>query len=60
MVVFNEASLYRHVRRFLNYYHDSRTHLSVGERCAGATARPAAGSRAYRCDSSTRRSSSSL
>jgi putative transposase len=26
-VTFNEASLHRHVKRFLDYYHDSRTHL---------------------------------
>src|SRR4249919_1049217 len=29
MIVFGEASLYQHVRRFLDYYHEPRTHLSL-------------------------------
>ena len=29
MIVFSEASLYRHVKSFLKYYHESRTHLSL-------------------------------
>jgi transposase InsO family protein len=29
MIVLNEASLYRHVKSFLAYYHESRTHLSL-------------------------------
>jgi hypothetical protein len=29
VIVFNEASLYRHVKSFLAYYHASRTHLSL-------------------------------
>jgi hypothetical protein len=29
VIVFNEASLYRHVKVFLTYYHESRTHLSL-------------------------------
>jgi transposase InsO family protein len=29
VIVFNEASLYRHMRSFLEYYHESRTHLSL-------------------------------
>ena len=29
MVVFNEASLQRHIKLFLAYYHESRTHLSL-------------------------------
>ena len=29
MIVFNEASLHRHVKSFLAYYHESRTHLSL-------------------------------
>ena len=28
MIVFNEASLYRHVKLFMAYYHESRVHLS--------------------------------
>jgi transposase InsO family protein len=31
MIVFNEASLYRHLTSFLAYYHESRTHLSLGK-----------------------------
>jgi transposase InsO family protein len=29
VIVFNEASLYQHVKSFLAYYHESRTHLSL-------------------------------
>ena len=29
MIVLDEASLYRHVKSFLAYYHESRTHLSL-------------------------------
>ena|SRR5215472_16565134 len=29
VIVFSEAGLYRHVKSFLAYYHDSRTHLSL-------------------------------
>jgi transposase InsO family protein len=31
VIVFNEASLYRHVKSFVTYYHKSRTHLSLGK-----------------------------
>ena len=31
VIVLNEASLYRHVKSFLAYYHDSRTHLSLAK-----------------------------
>jgi transposase InsO family protein len=31
VIVFNEASLYRHMTSFLAYYHESRTHLSLGK-----------------------------
>ena len=31
LIVFNEASLYRQVKSFLEYYHESRTHLSLAE-----------------------------
>jgi putative transposase len=31
VIVFNEASLYRHVKSFVRYYHESRTHLSLGK-----------------------------
>src|SRR5712691_13409624 len=30
LIVFNEASLYRHMKSFVTYYHESRTHLSLG------------------------------
>ena len=29
VIVFNEASMHRHVKSFLAYYHESRTHLSL-------------------------------
>jgi transposase InsO family protein len=31
MIVFNEAALYRHVKAFLAYYHESCTHLSLAK-----------------------------
>ena len=31
VIVFSEASLYRHVKSFVKYYHESRTHLSLGK-----------------------------
>jgi putative transposase len=31
VIVVNEASLYRHVKSFLAYYHESRTHLSLAK-----------------------------
>jgi putative transposase len=31
VIVFNEASLYRHVKSLLAYYHQSRTHLSLAK-----------------------------
>ncbi len=31
VIVFNEASLYWHVKSFVTYYHESRTHLSLGK-----------------------------
>ena len=29
VIVFHEASLYQHVKAFLEYYHETRTHLSL-------------------------------
>ena len=29
VIVFNEASIYRHVKSFIAYYYDSTTHLSL-------------------------------
>ena len=29
LIVYNEASLYRHVKSFVEYYHETRTHLSL-------------------------------
>ena len=29
VIVFSEAGLYRHLRNFADYYHQSRTHLSL-------------------------------
>jgi putative transposase len=31
VIVFNEASLFRHVKSFVAYYHDSRTHLALAK-----------------------------
>ena len=31
VIVLNEASLYRHVKSFLAYYNESRTHLSLAK-----------------------------
>jgi hypothetical protein len=31
VIVLNEASLHRHVKSFLAYYHRSRTHLSLNK-----------------------------
>lgn len=31
VIVFSEASLYRHMKSFLDYYHESRTHLSLAK-----------------------------
>jgi len=31
VIVFGEASLHRHLKLFLDYYHGSRTHLSLGK-----------------------------
>ena len=31
VIVFNEASLYSHLKAFCSYYHRSRTHLSLGK-----------------------------
>src|SRR6185369_7652969 len=31
VIIFNEVSLYRHVRSFVAYYHESRTHLSLAK-----------------------------
>jgi len=31
LIVLNEASLCRHVKSFLEYYHESRTHLSLAK-----------------------------
>jgi transposase InsO family protein len=31
VIVFNEASLHRHLKSFLTYYHESRTHLSLAK-----------------------------
>jgi len=31
VIVFNEGSLYQHVKSFTTYYHESRTHLSLGK-----------------------------
>jgi transposase InsO family protein len=61
VIVLNEASLYRHVKSFLAYYHESRTHLSdaplTGQGHTGTAARARSGSRRRRCHTASRRSS---
>jgi len=36
LIVFNEGSLYRHVQSFVDYYHESRTHLSLEKDTPGS------------------------
>lgn len=36
VIVFNEASLCRHVKAFTAYYHESRTHLSLEKDTPGS------------------------
>jgi hypothetical protein len=43
VIVFNEASLRRHLKLFLEYYHQSRTHLFAGEGHAGVSIGAAGG-----------------
>jgi transposase InsO family protein len=31
VIVLNEVSLYQHVKSFLEYYHESRTHISLAK-----------------------------
>ena len=31
VIVFNQATLYRHLKSFLAYYHESRKHLSLAK-----------------------------
>jgi putative transposase len=31
MIVLNEASLYRHLKSFMAYHHETRTHLSLAK-----------------------------
>ena len=31
VIVFNEAGLYRHLKSYVAYYHESRTHLSLAK-----------------------------
>jgi transposase InsO family protein len=57
VIVFNERSLYRHLRSFLDYYHRSRTHLGLR---AGVSPDPICRTRASHFDSTGRRTPSSL
>jgi transposase InsO family protein len=36
VIVFNEGSLYRHVQSFMDYYYESRTHLSLEKDTPGS------------------------
>jgi transposase InsO family protein len=60
VIVFNERSLYRRLRDFLDYYHRVRTHLGLQKDYAGVAAHPVCRSRACHLDSGGRRTPSSL
>jgi hypothetical protein len=59
VIVLNEASLYRHVKSFLAYYHESRTHLSLAKD-PPEPHRALAGTRSRRCHTASWRSSPPL
>jgi transposase InsO family protein len=59
VIVFHEADLSRHLRRFGDYYHRSRTHLGL-EKDTPSPARPRTGSRADRGDPRGGRTLSSI
>src|SRR5687767_3583773 len=59
MIVFNEHCLYRHLQKFINYYHRSRTHL-VLERDSPEPPDPTASVRADHRNSAYGRVASSL
>jgi hypothetical protein len=60
VIVFSEASLYRHLRNFTDYYHRSRTHLGLQKDTPESGPRPSARSRADRRDPRSRWASSSV
>ena len=43
LIVFQERSLYRHLRTFVGYYHRNPCSLGIGERYSGVPTDPAAG-----------------
>ena len=60
VIVFNERSLYRHLRDFIEYYHRTRTHLGLQKDTPGVSARTIRRGGAYHFNSGGRRTSSSL
>ena len=60
VIVLNEASLYRHVKSFLAYYHESRTHSLAGQGPAGTAARALARTRRRGCHTASWRASPPL
>ena len=48
VIVFHESSLRRTLNSYFDYYHRSRTHLSLGKDVPGATTHSAAGNRVNR------------
>src|SRR5260370_15514970 len=60
MIVLNEASLYRHLKSFMAYYHETRTHLSLEKGHAGESVGATAKHGVHRCSAASRRTSSSV
>jgi hypothetical protein len=60
LIVLNEVSLYRHVKSFLAYYHEPRTHLFTRQGHTGTAARAPAGNRSRGCHTASWRFSPPL
>ena len=59
-IVFHERSLHRHLQAFVEYYHQNRVHLTIGERYSGAPTDPAAGVWRDRIDTGAGRAASPI
>jgi len=59
MIVLNEASLYRHLKLFMAYYHETRTHLP-GQGLAGESVGASSQHWVHRCSAASRRTASSV
>jgi Integrase core domain len=60
VIVWNQRSLRRILKSYFAYYQHSRTHFSLGQRCARASDRGTAGPGSCVCDSSGRRTPSPI